>query len=157
MKPFSLISISTLIFFLGACAADSQAGVSVDFETIQFGVIPVTGVSGNRKIEFIDNQISFDDAVSNYSNAPADQIDFSAHQVVLLTMGEKPTGGYGIRIDSVEETNGTLKLGATETGPGSNCMVTQALTAPYLFVKVSSVKRVETVVIKSEVVDCSAP
>ena len=157
MKPGYLISLTILIFFLNGCVSDSQAGVSVGFEIIQSGVTPVTGVSGNRKVEFIHNQRSFAEAVSSYSNVPVEQIDFSSNQVVLLAAEEKPTGGYAIRIDSVKETHDALKLYATETRPGSNCMVSQALTAPYLFVKVLSVKRVETVVISSEVVDCTAP
>jgi hypothetical protein len=157
MKPVNLISLTILIFCLNGCVSNSQAGVSVGFEIILSGVTPETGVSGNRKVELLNNQRSYAEAVSSYSKVPAKPVDFSANQVVLLAAGEKPTGGYAIRVDSVEATQDGLKLNATETRPGKDCMVTQALTAPYLFVKVLSVKRIETVVISSEVVDCTAP
>jgi hypothetical protein len=156
MKHINLISLIIMMVALNGCPSDSQAGVSVGFQTILSGSTPINGEQGNRKIEFIHNQLSFEATLSSYSNVPVEQIDFSENQVILLSMGEKPTGGYTIRVDSVEEINGTLKLIATETHPGSNCMVTQALTAPYLFVKVLSVERIETVVVRTEVVDCNA-
>ena len=157
MKPVSLISLTILIFCLNGCVSNLQADEAVGFKIMQSGVTPVTGVTGNRKIEFLHNQRAFAEAVVSYSKAPDEPVDFSANQVVLLAAGEQPTGGYAIRVDSVEATHDGLTLNATETRPGKDCMVTQALTAPYLFVKVLSVKRVETVVISSEVIDCTAP
>jgi hypothetical protein len=157
MKHINPISLIIFIVTLNGCASISRADTSVGIKTVLSGAAPENDVLGNRKIEFINTQDSFEKTVANYSTVPQEKIDFSANQVILLAMGEKPTGGYAIRVDGVEEINGALKLIATEAQPGSNCMVTQVLTAPYLFVKVSSVKRVETVVFKSEVVDCTAP
>jgi hypothetical protein len=157
MKYINIIALIVLVICLNGCLSDSQADAYVDFETVISGVTPVNGVLGNRKIEFFHSQLSYDEAVSRYSAMPTEQIDFSVNQVVLLDMGEKPTGGYAIKVDSVEKIDGTLKLNAAEIRPGTECVVTQALTAPYLFVKVLSVERVEAIIVKSKVVDRNAP
>jgi len=156
MKHSNHIRLIFLVAILSGYPADSQADAYVEFKSILSGLTPRNGTLENRKIEFIYTQHSFEEMVTHYSNVPYKKIDFSANQVILLAMEEKPTGGYSIRVDSIEEINGVLKLIAIEMQPASNCMVTQALTAPYLFVKVQSVKRVETVIVRTEVVDCNA-
>lgn len=49
--------------------------------------------------------------------------------------GEKPTGGYSIKVTSVEDIEGITKITAAETEPGENVLVTQALTYPVSLVK----------------------
>jgi len=51
----------------------------------------------------------------------------------------------------------SLRLNATEIFPGPNCVVTAALTSPYVFLRVLSVDRVEYVVMTSKVIDCEVP
>ncbi len=50
---------------------------------------------------------------------------------ILVTYGEKPTGGYIVEIDELEKQNDTLVVTAEFTEPGEDEMVTQAITYPY--------------------------
>jgi len=50
---------------------------------------------------------------------------------LLVTYGEKPTGGYSVEITDIKEDDGKLIVTAYFTEPGEDEMVTQALTYPY--------------------------
>jgi len=50
---------------------------------------------------------------------------------LLVTYGEKPTGGYVVEITDIAEEEGKLIVTAHFTEPGEDDMVTQALTYPY--------------------------
>jgi hypothetical protein len=50
---------------------------------------------------------------------------------ILITYGEKPTGGYAVEITGVEEKADRLVVTVKFTEPGPDDMVTQALTYPY--------------------------
>jgi hypothetical protein len=50
---------------------------------------------------------------------------------LLVTYGEKPTGGYDVEITDITEEEGKLVVTANFTEPGEDEMVTQALTYPY--------------------------
>lgn len=55
---------------------------------------------------------------------------------VLVSAGEKPTGGYSIHVDSITEvTPGTAYIHATLNSPEEGSIVTQALTYPSAMVK----------------------
>ncbi len=50
---------------------------------------------------------------------------------ILVTYGEKPTGGYHVDIEEIEKQGDTVKVTARFTEPGEDEMVTQAFTYPY--------------------------
>lgn len=57
-------------------------------------------------------------------------IEFEREHVVLAAIGQKPTGGYSVTLDSSEIRGGTLELKVRVTEPAPGTMVTQALTTP---------------------------
>jgi len=59
---------------------------------------------------------------------------------IIWSLGEKPTGGYDIRIRDVTLSNGTLVVEADVTEPGPDEMVIQALTYPYAAVAIRPVE-----------------
>jgi hypothetical protein len=58
------------------------------------------------------------------------QPDFDTEMAVVAAMGEKPTGGFDIVIDSVTRHERGAITYVTERSPGPGCMTTQALTQP---------------------------
>lgn len=54
---------------------------------------------------------------------------------LLIFSGEKPTGGYQIALESIEAHNNKLTIVVSETSPGEEDIVTQALTYPMLALK----------------------
>lgn len=64
-------------------------------------------------------------------------VDFRTQRVLLAALGQRNTGGYDIRIDSVVGfTLGTVAY-VTTTAPGGNCATTQALTQPVDLVRLA--------------------
>ncbi len=68
--------------------------------------------------------------------APA-EVDWDAECVVYYSAGVQPTGGYESRILDVQSTEGGRSLMITTSleSPGPNCVVTEALTRPYVLVR----------------------
>ncbi len=50
---------------------------------------------------------------------------------ILITYGEKPTGGFAVDITDIEINNDSLKVFVEFTNPGKDELVTEALTYPY--------------------------
>lgn len=81
-------------------------------------------------------------------------IDFAGSVVFLAAMGTRPTGGYSIVIEGVYRTDDRLYVVVRERSPGSNCVTTQALTAPVAAVSTAKVGLPVTFVERRETVDC---
>ncbi len=64
---------------------------------------------------------------------------------VLVTAGEKRTGGYGITIVSVQNVGDTTKIFVEETSPREDDVVMMVITYPYTVVKIAELNEVVTV------------
>jgi hypothetical protein len=51
--------------------------------------------------------------------------------VIAVFIGERPTGGYGIEIESIDAYADRITVNIVETEPGPDELTTQALTYPY--------------------------
>jgi hypothetical protein len=64
-------------------------------------------------------------------------VDFRTQRVLLAALGQRNSGGYDIRIDSVVRfTLGSVAY-VTTTAPGRACVTTQAFTQPVDLVRVA--------------------
>ncbi len=72
---------------------------------------------------------------------PLPEIDFAKEMLVVVAMGEKSTGGYGIIIDGASERDDRLAIKVRGISPGKGCMTTQALTAPVDIVRLKKTER----------------
>lgn len=83
------------------------------------------------------------------------QVDFAREMLIVAALGERPTGGYGIVIDSAEMRSGGLFVTIRTMAPGKGCVVTLAVTQP---VDIARVPRHEGQVAfedRAELRDCS--
>src|SRR6266480_2833169 len=80
---------------------------------------------------------------------------FAPEQVVLVALGQRRTGGYDIRIDSVVQFQRASVAYVTATAPGQNCVTTSALSQPVDLIRLSP--KVEPIVFQQRLVvqDCS--
>ena len=62
---------------------------------------------------------------------PEGGFDFSTALLAGISLGEKPTGGYLVRIADTHEQDGVLYIRYRERIPGPGSIVTQAFTTPY--------------------------
>lgn len=67
---------------------------------------------------------------------PRPGVDFGEDAVVLAAMGQRSTGGFDIRVDSVITFDGGAKVFVTETSPGARCFTPQMVTQPVHVVRV---------------------
>lgn len=56
--------------------------------------------------------------------------------LVGIFIGQRSTGGYGVRVTGADVQGGTLNLRAELTAPGAGSITTQALTSPWVIVRV---------------------
>jgi protease stability complex PrcB-like protein len=61
---------------------------------------------------------------------PLPAVDFLTERVILVALGQRNSGGYDIRVDSVVHFERGSVTYVTATAPGSRCGVTGALTQP---------------------------
>jgi hypothetical protein len=82
-------------------------------------------------------------------------VDFGEEFVVAVFLGSRLTGGYSVEPVSVVRAGDVIEVTYEERQPGASCIVTQALTSPYLFLAVKPWSDA-TVTFTSEVkvVDC---
>ncbi|HBN86390.1 MAG TPA: hypothetical protein DDZ89_21410 [Clostridiales bacterium] len=59
--------------------------------------------------------------------------------MLVVFMGEKNTGGYGIEVVSVEDNEGRTNVVVKETTPAKDAMVIQVITYPYTVVTMKGV------------------
>jgi len=82
-------------------------------------------------------------------------VDFRTERVVLVALGQRSTGGYDIRIDSVVQFQRGSVTYVTATSPGQKCGTTSALSQPVDVIRLSP--KVEPIVFQRRAVvrDCS--
>ena len=86
--------------------------------------------------EIMDNELLKDFYKSNYMTKGIYSLVDGEWMYVLVAAGEKPTGGYGLTINSITEVSkGTAYIHATLISPEEGSMVIQALTYPTVIVK----------------------
>ena len=84
----------------------------------------------------------------------AKDVNFDEFSAVAVFLGEKPTGGYDIKINSVIEEETAIRVYVEESSPGKKCMVTQAFTSPFEIVKIPKTGKEAYFDISRKITDC---
>ncbi|MGL4611111.1 MAG: protease complex subunit PrcB family protein [Trueperaceae bacterium] len=63
-------------------------------------------------------------------------VDFFRETIVAAFMGTKPTGGYGLNVDRVTLEGSDAYINLTELQPAADAITTQALTSPWVMLKI---------------------
>jgi len=72
-------------------------------------------------------------------------LDFGEYDLVIVALGEQPTGGYAVNIESIQLVGGELAVTGKASAPGEDDVVTQALTYPYSAVSIPNTEADEVV------------
>jgi len=64
-------------------------------------------------------------------------VDFEKEQVIACFMGSQYSGGHYLEIADIQAQNDELKVVVNAIYPGKNCIVTQAITSPFVMVKIA--------------------
>ncbi len=89
-------------------------------------------ISDGKEFELLKNDPELKRKISK-SNV--DQSTF-----VVLSAGEKPTGGYGITVVDVKEKSTEIEVFVQKTKPAADSFVTMAITYPICIVQINSKK-----------------
>jgi hypothetical protein len=139
-----VVLVTMLAPLLVSCAPESNADTplpTVTITVIASGDNTISGSPENRKIEVFTSQTSFDSSLYLYIQPFAEHtVDFSSRRVALLSLGGRPTGGYSISVEKIEDFGDYIKAKVLIKKPGNNCIVTQTQTSPYEFIEIESVK-----------------
>ena len=140
----STILLSVVVFLLVSCAPTSNADTplpAVSFTVIASGDNTVSNQPATRKLEIYTDQAAFNSSFYFFLIPIREHtVDFSTRRVALLSLGGRPTGGYSISAEKIEDHGEFIKASVVITKPGSTCVVTQARTSPHQFIEVESVK-----------------
>ena len=68
------------------------------------------------------------------------QEDIQSSNFIILNMGEKPSGGYKIEVENVEETATNIVVTVKEILPAASDSNISVLSSPYTIVKINSKK-----------------
>lgn len=137
-----------MVLMVSACIHPSEEDVShkeVKLKLVHSG-INADGLDGSQGLIWITDKVRFVSLWqtlqrpalgSNTKTAPT--IDFKRYGVLLVLMGQKRSGGYGIELmaDRSEIENQTAFIPVRWNEPRKGIMVSQAITHPYLMLRMN--------------------
>lgn len=139
--------IVALLLFLISISCHAQPGASVKFSALR--------VRAERDVDqpsawVIANAEQWRKFAAEVEASPADPppVDFDKQTVVAIFAGTKPTGGYSVKVTKVTDQSrpgkpSTAVVDYEVISPPPDAMVTQALTYPYVVVRIE--KRLEQI------------
>jgi hypothetical protein len=129
--------VASLLMLLASCAACAALTVTVQFSTLDKGLISGVREPTQVVVRTRDDWAALWGRHMQIQAPEAPPVDFSRDMVVALFMGERPTGGYRIEITRVERTDSGLSVHYRSQAPDPETMVSQALTQPFHLVAIA--------------------
>ncbi|MFB6099505.1 MAG: protease complex subunit PrcB family protein, partial [Salinibacter sp.] len=148
-----VFGLLVLVFGMGGCDSVGETfSKQMVAHTLNTGAVKVNQIDQGQYGDIVDGTkrvLRDEEAYASFwKTLHADQesvpdrpkVDFSERVVVAIVLGRRPTGGYTVGVDEVlaSEDGEKIRVRFTETVPGENCIVTQALTSPYVLVSVEA-------------------
>tara|TARA_B100000809_G_scaffold266057_1_gene327129 strand:+ start:10005 stop:10514 length:510 start_codon:yes stop_codon:yes gene_type:complete len=72
---------------------------------------------------------------------PIPMVDFETKQLLLVAMGEQATGGYTIKVSSIEKTTKGILVTIEDAKPGKACNNTSALIYPFQLIEMPKTEK----------------
>lgn len=113
---------------------------TITFETISKDVMGNPIMITEETLVAVQSQ----EALDRLWNAPtallerpsAPEIDFENYILLVAASGERPSSGYTIEIETVEELEDVIRVVVRNTEPGEGCMNLTVITTPHHIVKI---------------------
>lgn len=101
-----------------------------------------SGSITERKNYRIKNEEELDELwrlIYGTSGPSAPAIDFTREELLAVFDGTHSSGGYTVEVVSIEDEPGVARhVSILHTAPGESCMVSQAITSPFVIVRVAA-------------------
>jgi PrcB C-terminal len=126
------------MFVLASCSSESTGWIEkLPHETVLEGTH--SAISEKRELKINNNdeyQKLMADVYKDLDQMPRiPEVDFNKYSVIAVFIGTRSSGGYTVSVDMVTVSDKGLNAGITETKPGKTCIVSDALTSPFVIVK----------------------
>ncbi|NOY65830.1 MAG: protease complex subunit PrcB family protein [Gammaproteobacteria bacterium] len=135
-----LVLLLSALFIISSCQSgeqkDTETAITTLYQGLNCGGNNVTpGLKLLSSVADLKNELSIPLMLKKIK-----LIDFSKSAVLKINMGQKRSGGYGLKLNtqqaSIQKNELTIKIDWRE--PAANSMVTQALTSPCLYLLIPS-------------------
>ncbi len=121
---------------LNSTATDKQ-NLSLDsFSVIKSSDIPYDDLNASKSylVYYSDNDEDIKNFNKEYFKLTGEVAPKFEGVMVIAKQGQKNSGGYGIEVESVSESNTNTQINLILKSPGKNCLVTAALTNPFIII-----------------------
>jgi len=145
------LALALCIITVTACSRSARPGAeSASLASVALvllsGVPREIGVSTSMEAFWISGEKQWNDVIASIPAEALEfppqpltvpDVDFAKHGILLIRMGEKPSGGYGLTLmaDTARIENRTAVIPVRWSEPQPDMMYTQAFTYPYLVIK----------------------
>jgi hypothetical protein len=117
-----------LAIFVGGCGTNMENSTSGGKENLPVNVVEIQIEQVPEETKVILDQLK---GKENTTIVQGDEYLYA-----LITMGEMPTGGYKVKLDSIQETGDELIISYEYSQPNPSDAVLQVITFPYLLLEV---------------------
>ena len=146
MKHFlSVLVLLVCMSALSGCGGSANAVTSppeAQFVVLNEGGAPAGGNFTKKQTKVISTQSDYASELVIYTSVIPGVVDFMKGKVLLVDMGPRASGGYSVRVASVDVAANWVVANIELVVPGPNCIVTAALTNPYQFVYIPTLKEI---------------
>jgi len=146
MKHFLwLLVLAVCIPVLSSCGGESNAGASppeAQFVVLNEGLFTESGITTKKQAKIISTQADYAAELVIYSSATPGPVDFTKGKILSVDMGPRNTGGYSIRVASADVADNWVVANVELVKPGPQCITTQAISNPYQFVFIPTLKEI---------------
>ncbi len=162
-----VIILTTLLFSCKVCEKKKAEELNVNTEavekmaTIEFSEIKSGENSDYKKAQnlILTTQTEMDLAwgkmFAAYDRKPAiPMVDFETKQLLLIAMGEQPSGGYSSKVKSITSTPKGIVVTIEDVKPGKACNTTSSLIYPFQLVEMPNSEEAISFVRVSKINEC---
>lgn len=93
-----------------------------------------------KSFKTLRSELEYQTELGRYSIEVPAGVDFSAKVVLASTMGSQLSGGFIIGVQRVAEFADNVEVTVELVSPGANCVTTPAISNPWEFVEIPTVK-----------------
>jgi hypothetical protein len=104
-------------------------GANSTLEIRRIGQWSRTGIGESRRLVIRDAN-AWAEFWSELGTGDRPDVDFTKSVVVAVTAGQRPSGGYEIAVDRVDQVDGQLMVQVLDTSPGPNCNTSSTPSQP---------------------------
>lgn len=138
----ALLSLSCLMQACGNDAKATSPPPKVEYEILHGSFYNEFAASTSKSAVVITNEPEYEHEILKRTSEQPKTINFAQASILLIDMGSRNSGGYGIEVSSIEENSDHLLVTIELAIPGESCAVTLAFTNPYKFIKITTQKEI---------------